>query len=405
MGYVSENVPVSGKSLINVNLIADIKSLEEVVVIGYGSRSKRDVTTAISTVSSDKITKVVPSSPELIMQGQMSGVQIIGNQGNPNARPTVRIRGTNTFGIADPLYVVDGIPIKEWGAGIEGSRDQYTRGGINIMAMIDPNDIESISVLKDASAGAIYGVKAANGVVLITTKKGKKEKATVNYSQRFGFQNLNKKIDLLDTKGYVDFNNALYASDPTSDGSRSNLNEVFRPENPNYLGNLPTYDWQDAVKNKNALTQDYSVNVSGGTDKADYYLSFGYSDQEGVYIDNNMKRYNGSIKLNLAVNKYLRVGINYRLSSAEGRDMSWYIGSLHKTALTPVCQPIYDPEGINGFAPVVKGYDSNGTWNSSVLYGSLTRYNLPGLFSLRTEQIHLSGIWEMLMWKLNLLLA
>jgi len=381
VGYISENISVNGKSAINVSMVADIKSLEEVVVIGYGSRSKRDVTTAISTVSSDKIAKVVPSSPELLMQGQMSGVQIIGNQGNPNARPTVRIRGTNTFGIADPLYVVDGIPIKEYGAGIEGARDQYSRGGINIMAMIDPSDIESISVLKDASSAAIYGVRASNGVVLITTKKGKKEKATVNYSQRFGFQNLNKKIDLLNTQQYVDFNNALYASDPTSDGSRSPLNDVFKPTDPNYLGNLPTYDWQDAVKNKNALTQDYSVNVSGGTEKADYYMSFGYSDQEGVYIDNNMKRYNGSIKLNMNINKYLRVGINYRLSTAKGRDMSWYIGSLIKTAMTPVCQPIYDPNGINGFAKVVNGYDDKGIWNNNVLYGSMTRYNMPGLFS------------------------
>ena len=176
VGMKGQEVVVGGKTTLNVKLEEETIGIDEVVAIGYGTRSKRDVTTAISTVGSDKISKVVPSSPELLMQGQMSGVQIIGNQGNPNARPTVRIRGTNTFGISDPLYVIDGIPIKEYGAGIEGIRDQYTRGGINIMAMIDPNDIESISVLKDASSAAIYGVRASNGVVLITTKKGRKEK-------------------------------------------------------------------------------------------------------------------------------------------------------------------------------------------------------------------------------------
>jgi TonB-linked SusC/RagA family outer membrane protein len=382
VGMKGTEVVVGNQTSVNITMEEESIGIEEVVTIGYGTRSKRDVTTAISTVTSDKIAKVVPSSPELLMQGQMSGVQVMGNQGNPNSRPVVRIRGTNTFGIADPLYVIDGIPIKEYGAGIEGAQDQYTRGGINIMAMIDPNDIESISVLKDASSAAIYGVRASNGVVLITTKKGRKEKATVSYTQRIGVQNLRQEIDLLNTKQYVDFNNALYATDPTSDGSRSPLNEVFRPENPNYMGNNATYNWQDAVKNKNAITQDYGVNISGGTDKADYYLSLGYADQEGVYINNSMKRYNGAIKLNVNINKYLRAGINYRLSSAEGEDLGYWLGSLTKTALTPVSQPIYDPNGINGYAQVVKGYDDKGVWNSSVLYGSMTRWNNPGVFSL-----------------------
>lgn len=382
VGMKTQVIDVVGKSIINIAMVEETIGIDEVVAIGYGTRSKRDVTTAISTIGSEKIAKIVPSSPELLMQGQMSGVQVVGNQGNPSARPTVRIRGTNTFGISDPLYVIDGIPVKEWGAGIEGTEGQWTRGSINIMAMIDPSDIESISVLKDAAAGAIYGVKAANGVVLITTKKGRKEKTEVNYSQRLGFQNMNQEIKLLNTKQYVDFNNALYASDPNSDGSRNSLNEVFRPDNPNYLGNLPTYNWQKAIKNKNAMVQDYSVSVSGGTEKADYYLSLGYSDQEGVYIDNTMKRYSGSFKINLNINKYFRVGVNYRLSTAKARDMSEYIGSLNSIALTPVCQPIYDPNGINGFAQVVKGYDDKGIWNSSVLYGSWTRYNMPGFFSL-----------------------
>jgi TonB-linked SusC/RagA family outer membrane protein len=384
IGYIAQEVAVNGRSIVDMTLAEDVKTLDEIVVVGYGTRSKRDVTTSISTLNSEKISKLVPSSPELLMQGQMSGVQVIGNQGNLNARPTVRIRGTNTWGIADPLYVIDGIPVKEYGAGIEGQADQWVRGYMNIMSLIDPNDIESISVLKDASAGAIYGVRAANGVILITTKKGKKGTPTVNYSQRMAVQNVTKKLDVLNTGQYADFMNALYASDPTSSGSRDGLNYVFDPNDPGYLGNSPTYDWQTAVQQKNALIQDYNVNVSGGTDKGDYFLSFGYADQEGVNIHNEMKRYSGSLKLNVNVTDFLRVGINYRLSTQSGDDFS---RSPISAASMPPWQPIYDPEGINGYAAAVNGFDENGVWVGSKKYGNNTGRNDLGFLSLRNVTI------------------
>ncbi|MBL7734806.1 MAG: TonB-dependent receptor plug domain-containing protein, partial [Chitinophagaceae bacterium] len=307
-GYITQEVNLADKLYINVILEPNNLGLTDVVVIGYGSRSKSDVITSISTLGEDRISKTVASSPELLMQGQMSGVQVIGNTGDPFQRPVVRVRGINTWGITDPLYVIDGIPIKEYGAGIEALTldGQYNRGPMNIMSMIDPNDIESVSVLKDASAGAIYGVRAANGVILITTKKGKSGKPSVNYSQRNGVKNIVKRLDLLNTRQYADFNNALYASDPASSGSRSVDNYVFDPADPRYLGNSPTYDWFEAVRNKNAVSQDYSVNVSGMSDKTDYFVSFGYSNNYGVNISNYLKRYNGNIKLNIKINDYLR---------------------------------------------------------------------------------------------------
>ncbi|HUQ67726.1 MAG TPA: TonB-dependent receptor [Flavitalea sp.] len=384
-GYISQEVNVNNLgSAINITLHPTNQGLSEVVVVGYGTRQKRDITTSISTIGADKIEKIVPSSPELLMQGQMSGVQVIGNQGNPNARPTVRIRGTNTWGIADPLYVIDGIPVKEYGAGIEGAADQYVRGYMNIMSMIDPNDIESISVLKDATAGAIYGVRAANGVVLITTKKGKKGTPVVTFSERTAIQNVTKKLDVLNTKEYADFTNALYATDSNSSGSRDQLNYVFDPNDPSYLGNSPTYDWQTAVRNKNALIQDYSVNVSGGTEKADYFVSFGYADQQGVYIHNRMKRYSGSMKLNVNVTDFLRVGINYRLSTQKGENFS---KSPIDAAQMPPWQPIYDPNGINGFAAAINGYDANGVWTGNKLYGNNTSRNDLGYLSLMNHPI------------------
>jgi TonB-dependent starch-binding outer membrane protein SusC len=383
-GYTTQEVNINNSTVINIRLLLNNLGLSEIVVVGYGTRQKRDITTSISTLGSDEIEKLVPSSPELLMQGQMSGVQVLGNQGNPNERPTVRIRGTNTWGISDPLYVIDGIPVKEYGAGIEGQADQYVRGYMNIMSMIDPNDIESISVLKDATAGAIYGVRAANGVVLITTKKGKKGTPIVNYSQRLGIQNVTKKLDVLNTKEYADFTNALYASDSNSSGSRDGLNYVFDPLDPAYLGNSPTHDWQTAVRNKNALIQDYSVNVSGGTDKADYFVSFGYSDQQGVNISNRMKRYSGSIKLNVNINDYLRAGINYRLSTQEGNNFS---KSPIDAAMMPPWQPIYDPNGINGYAAAINGYDANGVWTGNKLYGNATSRNDLGYLSLNHHPI------------------
>jgi len=177
VGYLTQEITVGSQRQITVELQEDATQLDEVVVIGYGTRSKRDVTTAISMIDSKAIDKSISMSAQHAMQGTMSGVQVSGNTGNPMARPTIRIRGTNTWGVSDPLYVIDGIAITEMGAGIEGQEDARVRdirGPINIMTMIDPNDIESISVLKDASAAAIYGVRAANGVILITTKKGRK---------------------------------------------------------------------------------------------------------------------------------------------------------------------------------------------------------------------------------------
>lgn len=381
IGFILQTIDINNRSVINVLMNRSDIQLSDVVVIGYGTRSKRDVTSSISTLGADKISKTVAASPELLLQGQVSGVQVIGNNGDPNQRPTVRIRGTNTWGITDPLYVIDGIPIKEYGAGIEALTlvGQYNRGPINIMAMIDPNDIESISVLKDASAGAIYGVRAANGVILITTKKGKSGKPSINYSQRIDMKNVVKRLDLLNTKQYADFNNALYASDPASSGSRNGDNYVFDPTNPKYLGNSPTYDWFEAVRNKNAVSQDYSVNVSGMSDKTDYFVSFGYSNNNGVNISNYLKRYNGAIKSNIKINDYLRAGVNYRFSTTSGKNFSI---SPVDIAQMPPWQPIYDPNGTNGYANAVSGYDANGIWTAQKLYGNATNQNRPGYYSL-----------------------
>lgn len=379
IGFQSQELSVRGQSVINVKLSEDSQTIDEVVVIGYGSRSKRDVTTAISNVGSETISKSISMSAENAMQGTMSGVQVSGTSGDPMSRPTIRIRGTNTWGVSDPLYVIDGIPITEMGAGIEGenARIKDVRGPLNIMTMIDPNDIESISVLKDASAAAIYGVRAANGVVLITTKKGRKDKPTIDLSTRFGVQNITQELDWLTTPQYTKFVQGVFASDPERNPAEENIGR-FDPNSPLYLGNSPTYNWEDAVRNKDAVSQDYSVKISGGTDNTDYYVSLGFSDTEGTILVNELKRYSGAVKINTKINDWIKTGINYRLVNAIGKDG---VDKYFDVIRSAPWQPIYQADGMpgyNGYAYAVGGIQPDGSYSNQKLYGQGTRINEVG---------------------------
>lgn len=380
IGYQTQEISVRNQTVINVKLSEDSQALEEVVVIGYGTRSKRDVTTAISNVGAETIGKTISMSAENAMQGTMSGVQVSGTSGDPMSRPTIRIRGTNTWGVSDPLYVVDGIPITEMGAGIEGAdaRIKDVRGPLNIMTLIDPNDIESISVLKDASAAAIYGVRAANGVVLITTKKGRQDKPTVDFSTRFGVQNITQELNWLTTPQYTKFVQGVFASDPEKNPDEANTGR-FDPSSSRYLGNSPTYNWEDAVRNKNALTQDYSVKVSGGTDNTDYYVSLGYNDTQGTVLVNELQRYSGAIKINTKINDWIKTGVNYRLVNALGKSAPDNYFDLIRSA---PWQPIYQADGIpgyNGYAYAVGGIQPDGSYATEKLYGAGTRINEVGM--------------------------
>lgn len=391
VGYKTQEVQVGNLKSIKVILVEDAETLEEVVVIGYGTRTKKDVTTSISNIGSDVIGKTLSMSAESAMQGMMSGVQVSGVSGDPMARPTIRIRGTNSWGVSDPLYVIDGIAITEMGAGIEGQENDRIgdmRGPINIMSMIDPSDIESISVLKDASAAAIYGVRAANGVVLITTKKGRVDKPTVDLSMRYGIQNITQGLNWLTTPQYVKFVNDMFATNPDAEIAIDNVG-LFDVNSPKYLGNSKTYDWQDAVRNKNAATQDYSVKVSGGTENTDYYISLGYSDSKGVLLVNDLSRYSGAVKLNTKINDYLKTGINYRIVSAKGQNV--YTGDDYfALSRTAPWQPIYEEPGVlgyNGYAFVVPGYNTeDGSYSQAKMYGTGSRANMLGIANTNTNK-------------------
>jgi len=251
VGYRSVEVPIDGRSIINVTLEFEQTELEEVVVIGYGTQKKKVVTGAIASVSADEINRTSNLRAEQVMQGRTAGVQVTNLSGQPGEAPTVRIRGAGTTGNADPLYIVDGMAV----TGID---------------YLNPGDIESMDVLKDAASAAIYGARAANGVVLITTKGGSAGKMNVTYSFYQGIQNPYKKLNMLDAEQYRMLMN---------EGARNaGLTEPFD------LNEIPAHNtnWQDHLFETNAPISNHELSVSGGTEKSTYSSSISYYSQQGI---------------------------------------------------------------------------------------------------------------------------
>jgi TonB-dependent starch-binding outer membrane protein SusC len=275
MGYISERFEVSGKSVIDVQLSPDIKALDEVVVIGYGIQKKKLVTGATVQVKGDEILQRSTVSPMTALQSLSPGVNITKISGEPGAGFKVNIRGIGTVGNAMPLYIVDGVP----------------RADINYLT---PNDIESIDILKDAASAAIYGARAANGVVLVTTKKGKlNSKMSLSYDGYYGVQNVYKMLPLLNAKEYCIIQN------------EANVNSGLKPIDWNVMlapgdyqkiqnGTWNGVNWLKEIENKNAPLQSHAFNISGGNETSVYSAGFSYTSQEGIFgkpVQSNYDRF------------------------------------------------------------------------------------------------------------------
>ncbi|MBL7700580.1 MAG: SusC/RagA family TonB-linked outer membrane protein, partial [Chitinophagaceae bacterium] len=378
VGYAGAEATVGTSGVVNIGLGTATEGLSEVVVVGYGERSRRDITSAISTVSAKDIEKSTALSPELALQGQMTGVNVTSAGGNPTARPTVRIRGVSTFGNADPLYVIDGVPFIEGGAGavVDAVNDPTRRGPINIYTIVNPNDIESISVLKDASASAIYGVRAANGVVLITTKKGSRGKVRVEFNAQYGIQKVPKKVDVLKTPEYTKFYTDIYNANPDVNNNvpvpienAEFFGPLWNPSNPDYIGNRGFYDWQDAVINDNSKLQDYNLRASGGTENTVYNFSVGYSNNDGPFVGYNAERYSLSTNLVSRIGKFIEVGMNLRGVRTDTKNPDASV-SLDVYRAAP-WQQIYDVNGPYGYAPLwrLTGPLTPSSFPTETLYG------------------------------------
>jgi TonB-linked SusC/RagA family outer membrane protein len=360
VGYASKELAVGNQSNYTVTLQVQSSALNDVVVIGYGTRLKKDVTGAVSTIDASAIGKSTSLSPELAMQGQMAGVNVTSAGGNPTARPTVRIRGVTSFNNADPLYVIDGVPFYEGGAGavVDPTNDPTRRGPVNIYTIINPNDIESISVLKDASASAIYGVSAANGVILITTKQGRRGRVRVDFDGQYGSQKIPKTFDVLNTQQYVKFYTDIYNANPdkTSGGALVPIEQaeffgpLWNPSNPNYIGNRPTYDWQDAVINHDSKIKNYNIRASGASENTSYNFSVGYSNNDGPFVGYNAERYSISTNVTSKIGKYFEAGINLR--GVQTRTLNPDANINLDVYRAAPWQAIYDPAGPGGYAPL-----------------------------------------------------
>ena len=311
VGYVSAVFPVKDQQDIKIILQSSTGALNEVTVIGYSTQKKVDLTTAISSFRPDEKNYRPVLGPDQMIQGKMSGVMVSGGSGNLGGANRVSIRGIGSLSANnEPLYVVDGVPLKMNNAALFNMGEDMTP-----LAAFNPNDIESVTVLKDAASAAIYGSRATNGVVLITTKSGKKGKARMNLTAYTGISNIPHlgKLKMEGSDAYVevineaiDNYNLQYGYAPGDGGFATYI------RNP-YPG-LGDTDWMGTVLNKNALTKSASLNFSGGSDKGTYFISGSYLDQEGNINTNRLRKYTGTINLTQQIFPWLKVGANTNLS-------------------------------------------------------------------------------------------
>ncbi len=281
IGFTTQEIPLNGRTTLNVTLGTDVHALSEVVVVGYGTQRRQELTTAVTSVSSRAIERQPVAGFDQALQGQAPGIQITAPTGQPGAGINVRIRGNNSISLTNsPLYVIDGVqilPTYDQELGIGNQRP-------NPLNSINPNDIESIDVLKDGAAAAIYGLRASNGVVVITTKRGRAGKAQVGLSVYYGVQQLRRKIPVLNARQFAEyFNEAQVAAG--NPPAFSNLDSI--PYNT---------DWQDAIYRLGPI-QNYQISLSGGNERTKYYISGGYFNQTGIMLNSGFNRY--SFKLNL----------------------------------------------------------------------------------------------------------
>lgn len=329
IGYESQELPVGTKTVINIILKEDIKALDEVVVVGYGTQRKKDLTGAIASVNSEDLGKTPALSFDQSLQGKVAGVQISQTTGAPGGNINIMVRGISSItGSNSPLYVIDGFPIGTGGGGSDlsnFSNSSYSSSGmanattekINPLSTINPSDIESIEILKDASATAIYGSRGANGVVLITTKKGKTGKTTINVNASFGVQQVANKLELLTPREYAEFvaegrdNAWIYAGGKASDPNDVRTSNAWvRPEyrNPASISNDGT-DWQDVIF-RLASVQNYQVSATGGTENIKYMVSLGFFDQKGIVIGSDFQRFNVRSNIEAQLTRRLKFGTN-----------------------------------------------------------------------------------------------
>lgn len=351
-GYEEQEVSVAGKTTVTIRMRVATQSLNSIVVVGYGTQLKKDVTGSISSIGAQKLKDQPVVSVDQAMAAQMAGVQVTQTTGAPGGGAAVRIRGAGSLSAGnEPLYVIDGFPV---------TNDYDQRN--NPLNTINPADIESIQVLKDASATAIYGSRGSNGVVIITTKSGKSGTTRMNLTVTTGVQTVEKLIDVLNAREFANYinqsrNNAWVnsgAGRSATDPNSARLNNVMyllpaSLSNPDSLGEGT--NWQREIF-RPAYTQNYQFNISGGNDKTNYFISAGYLNQQGIILNSDLKRYSFRINVETKLRDNVKVGANlmpaYTFTNLVTAEGNWQGGGIIQSAITA--------------GPHLKPYDANGNY-------------------------------------------
>ncbi len=364
VGYTTQEVSIGGRTTLNVQLSQSTEALQEVVVVGYGTQKKSDLTGSLVSVTAKDIKDQAFSNINQALQGKVAGVTFTSTSGDPGEGVNVRIRGLSTFGNSGPLYVVDGMPMDA--------------ADIN---SINPNDIESTTILKDGSAAAIYGARSANGVILLTTKSGTERIPSISFNSYYGIQSFNKFIPLLNSQQMADVINEAH------------VNGNFYPLQPamNDPANLAnSTDWQDEAINP-APIQDHSISVSGGNPNAKYAISGGVFDQESVLAFRTYKRYYSRVKTEFKIGK-LTIGQSLIASKDEGLNLNFgnNLDLAYMMGAAPTMK-VYDPTNDSGYAgpqPSVTGVNNRDnilgrrdmnrayTWNGKLLGSAYASYKI-----------------------------
>lgn len=356
IGFATQEVSLAGQSSITVSLQEDAANLDEVVVIGYGTQKKSDLTGAVGSVKAEELSERPSASLNQAMAGKVAGVNVTSGSGRPGGRTVVRIRGNTSVSIANtPLYVIDGVILNA----------ASLPNGSTPIDYMNPNDIESIEVLKDASATAIYGARGANGVILVTTKKGTKSGEThLNYDVDFSLGTLPKKLDLLNSEEFLMVEEIAYANaekfDPDGWAGGRYTDPRLKRTDPRLFdsdGN-PLYDtdWQDEAI-RAAFTQNHQLSFTGGNQKASYGLFMGFRDEEGLIVESWLKRYSGRFTLDTEVNDWLKVGGSLSYNDQNEKQID-QLGGGGITTMRQVFEAL----------PIIPVTYEDGTWGSNADY-------------------------------------
>lgn len=375
IGYDSIAQSVNDRTTISVSLKPSSNNMKELVVIGYGTQSKKDLTTSVASLDAGQINNFPATGVDKALTGKLAGVQVLQPNGAPGAGISIQVRGKGSITAgSDPLYVVDGVPLSDNDINGPGFK-------VNPLNAINVNDIESIDVLKDASAAAIYGSRGSNGVVIITTKRGKKDKLSISLDSYYGVQSITKEIPMLDAYQYsqliYDAHNNTYFDQLQSKGltgsatddnatrlsklgaaaTNTSLAYLLPPEIFPYLNKqqgLPNTNWQDAIF-RTAAMQSHTLSAAGGSDHIQYYMSGNYLDQDGIVINSGYKKYNGRINLDAQYNHLkmgATIGYNYAIYNYLPTEGRFNDGSENVIEAALVASPtfsVYKPDGSYNF--------------------------------------------------------